>query len=79
MWQMCSYLHNTLDTDSDSDGEESVALLAAKLTASFVLETLIHAKEKPTMLQWIELLTKQFNSCQPACEVCVCGGGEVVQ
>ena len=70
MWQMCSCLHTTLATESDEPQEEdSVALLAAKLTASFVLETLIHAKEKPTMLQWIELLTKQFNSCQPACEV----------
>lgn len=23
------------------------------------------------MLQWIELLTKQFNSCPAACEVCL--------
>ena len=23
---------------------------------------------QPTMVQWIELLTKQFNSCQGACE-----------
>ncbi|KAI0239771.1 Ubiquitin carboxyl-terminal hydrolase 34 [Lamellibrachia satsuma] len=42
--------------------------MAAQLSTSFVLETLIHAKEKPTMLQWIELLTKQFNSCHSACE-----------
>ena len=71
MWQMCGYLQTTLDVGSDSDSEEndSIALLAAKLTTSFVLETFIHAKEKPTMLQWIELLTKQFNSCQAACEV----------
>ncbi|XP_074662968.1 ubiquitin carboxyl-terminal hydrolase 34-like [Tubulanus polymorphus] len=64
MWQMCGYIPTTLPRD---DGHQ-VPLLAAKLSASFVLETLIHAKEKPTMLQWIELLTKQFNSCPAACE-----------
>lgn len=35
---------------------------------------------QPTMLQWIELLTKQFNNSQAACEVglpvCWYGGGE---
>jgi hypothetical protein len=65
MWQMCGYIPTTLPRDD----ENQVPLLAAKLSASFVLETLIHAKEKPTMLQWIELLTKQFNSCHAACEV----------
>ena len=40
-----------------------------QLTTSFVLETLIHAREKPTMLQWMELMTKQFRTCQAACEV----------
>ncbi|KAK3093520.1 hypothetical protein FSP39_016701 [Pinctada imbricata] len=48
--------------------ESQVPLKAAQLSTSFVLETLIHSKEKPTMLQWIELLTKQFNSCPAACE-----------
>ncbi|XP_066282190.1 ubiquitin carboxyl-terminal hydrolase 34-like isoform X3 [Branchiostoma lanceolatum] len=57
MWQMCSYIPTTLP-----DPSREVSLLSAKLTASFVLETLIHSKEKPTMLQWIELLTKHFNS-----------------
>ncbi|GAA6077695.1 ubiquitin carboxyl-terminal hydrolase 34 isoform X1, partial [Tachysurus ichikawai] len=40
----------------------------SNLSTSFVLETFIHSKEKPTMLQWIELLTKQFNNSQAACE-----------
>ena len=66
MWQMCSYIPMTLPKD---DVEHNVPQMAAKLTASLILETLIHAKEKPTMLQWIELLTKQFNSCPAACEV----------
>ena len=29
----------------------------------------IYSLLQPTMLQWIELLTKQFNSCHSACEV----------
>ncbi|KAL5008333.1 hypothetical protein ScPMuIL_013914 [Solemya velum] len=64
MWQICGYIPTTLSRDSAS----LVPLLVAQLSTSFVLETLIHAKEKPTMLQWIEFLTKQFNSCQSACE-----------
>ncbi|XP_048258866.1 ubiquitin carboxyl-terminal hydrolase 34-like isoform X4 [Haliotis rufescens] len=64
MWQICGYITTTLPKDDNS----IVPLKAAQLSTSFVLETLIHAKEKPTMLQWIELLTKQFNSCPAACE-----------
>ncbi|CAL1294964.1 unnamed protein product [Larinioides sclopetarius] len=62
MWQICSYIPQTLS------GHNDIILLSAKLGTSFVLETLIHAKEKPTIAQWIELLTKQFNASQPACE-----------
>ncbi|GFW68785.1 ubiquitin carboxyl-terminal hydrolase 34 [Trichonephila clavipes] len=62
MWQICSYIPQTLSAHND------IILLSAKLGTSFVLETLIHAKEKPTIAQWIELLTKQFNASQPACE-----------
>uniref|UniRef100_A0A1I8PAA3 DUF3517 domain-containing protein n=1 Tax=Stomoxys calcitrans TaxID=35570 RepID=A0A1I8PAA3_STOCA len=42
--------------------------MAAKLSVSFFIETFIHAKEKPTMVPWVELLTKQFNASQEACE-----------
>ena len=42
MWQMCGYIPTTLPKDEP----ERVPLMAAKLSASFVLETLIHAKEK---------------------------------
>ncbi|XP_033629048.1 ubiquitin carboxyl-terminal hydrolase 34-like isoform X1 [Asterias rubens] len=62
MWQVCSYLPSTLPDPSQ------VQLMASKLTTTFVLETLIHAREKPTMLQWMELMTKQFHTCQAACE-----------
>ncbi|KAF3852696.1 hypothetical protein F7725_006051 [Dissostichus mawsoni] len=55
MWQLCSSIPSTLPDPK-------------ALSTSFVLETFIHSKEKPTMLQWIELLTKQFNNSQAACE-----------
>ncbi|XP_018120315.1 ubiquitin carboxyl-terminal hydrolase 34 isoform X2 [Xenopus laevis] len=62
MWQLCSSIPSTLPEP------KAVSLMTAKLSTSFVLETFIHSKEKPTMLQWIELLTKQFNNSQAACE-----------
>lgn len=40
MWQICSHIPQTLAGHSD------ITLLSAKLGISFVLETLIHAKEK---------------------------------
>jgi len=43
MWQMCSYIPTTLPR---SDSEQRVSVMAAKLSASFILETLIHSKEK---------------------------------
>lgn len=42
--------------------------MAVQLSVSFFLETFIHAKEKPTMVVWVELLTKQFNGNERACE-----------
>ncbi|XP_077536768.1 ubiquitinyl hydrolase 1 puf isoform X3 [Haemaphysalis longicornis] len=62
LYQMCGSIPQTLPRTDEA------TLLAAELGTSFVLETLIHAKEKPTMAQWIELLTKQFNASQAACE-----------
>uniref|UniRef100_W5NGU5 Ubiquitin carboxyl-terminal hydrolase 34 n=1 Tax=Lepisosteus oculatus TaxID=7918 RepID=W5NGU5_LEPOC len=62
MWQLCSIIPSTLPDP------KAISLMTAKLSTSFVLETFIHSKEKPTMLQWIELLTKQFNNSQAACE-----------
>ncbi|KAK7104124.1 hypothetical protein V1264_018890 [Littorina saxatilis] len=70
MWQVCGYLPSTMPKCRDElNPASNVTLLqATQLTASFVLETLIHSKEKPTMLQWIETLTKQFIACPEACE-----------
>ncbi|CAD6995071.1 unnamed protein product [Ceratitis capitata] len=62
MWQICGHIPQTLLAHTD------VTCMAAKLSVSFFIETFIHAKEKPTMVPWIELLTKQFNASQEACE-----------
>jgi len=43
MWQMCGYIPSTLPV---KDPDHNVPLMAAKLSSSFVLESLIHAKEK---------------------------------
>ena len=43
MWQMCGYIPTTLQRD---DPQYNVQLMVAKLSVAFVLETLIHAKEK---------------------------------
>ena len=68
MLQVCSIVPATMPkTEKGQDG--SVVLLATQLTSCFVLETLIHSKEKPTMLQWIETLSKQFIHSHDACRV----------
>lgn len=64
IWQVCSQVPQTLP----SSLAPKSTLISARLATLFVLETLIHAKEKPTLAQWIELLTKQFNNSQNACE-----------
>jgi len=43
MWQICSYIPSTLPR---TDPGHSVSLMATQLSASFILETLLHAKEK---------------------------------
>ncbi|XP_060516947.1 ubiquitin carboxyl-terminal hydrolase 34 isoform X2 [Cylas formicarius] len=62
MWQMCGYIPQTI-----LPIEPNITEKAAQLSTSFFIETFIHAKEKPTMVQWVELVTKQFNACQEAC------------
>ncbi|XP_035782430.1 ubiquitin carboxyl-terminal hydrolase puf-like isoform X2 [Anopheles albimanus] len=62
MWQICGAIPQSLLTLPD------ITCIAAQLSVSFFIETFIHAKEKPTMVLWVELLTKQFNASQEACE-----------
>lgn len=62
IWQVCSQIPPSLSNTGNS------TLISARLATLFVLETLIHAKEKPTLANWIELLTKQFNNSQQSCE-----------
>ncbi|KAI4467227.1 ubiquitin carboxyl-terminal hydrolase [Holotrichia oblita] len=62
MWQICGYIPQTI-----MPIQPDITQRAAQLSTSFFIETFIHAKEKPTMVQWVELVTKQFNACQEAC------------
>ncbi|CAH0594132.1 unnamed protein product [Chrysodeixis includens] len=63
MGQMCSSVPQSLMTL-----RPEVTEVAARLSTSFFIETFIHAKEKPTMVSWVELVTKQFNSSSAASE-----------
>jgi hypothetical protein len=62
MWQVCAYIPQTTTCSLP------VHLHSTQLATAFVVETLIHSKEKPTIANWIELLTKQFNANPDACE-----------
>ncbi|KAL0117751.1 hypothetical protein PUN28_008863 [Cardiocondyla obscurior] len=62
MWQICGYIPQTL-----LSVQPDITEMSAELSTSFFMETFIHAKEKPTMVQWVELLTKQFNGSAGAC------------
>ncbi|CAF0871243.1 unnamed protein product [Adineta ricciae] len=44
---------------------ESYDMLPIQLAITFVFETYIHAKDKPTMAGWVEYLCKQFTACKP--------------
>ncbi|XP_061722090.1 ubiquitin carboxyl-terminal hydrolase puf [Cydia pomonella] len=63
MGQMCSSVPQSLMTL-----RPEVTEVAARLSTSFFIETFIHAKEKPTMVSWVELVTKQFNASAAASE-----------
>ncbi|XP_037876167.1 ubiquitin carboxyl-terminal hydrolase puf isoform X2 [Bombyx mori] len=63
MGQMCSSVPQTLITL-----HPEITEVAARLSTSFFIETFIHAKEKPTMVSWVELVTKQYNASAAASE-----------
>ncbi len=94
MWQMCGFLPTTLPRDAASErnvaernvatsernvaAAERVPLMAAKLSASFVLETLIHAKEKVRVWEGGVRAASDGEQCEGKCAcvcvfVCVCG------
>ncbi len=80
VWQICDqiprFIANSSNRQADHSSEQKIdtlannesLLLAAKLGISFLLEAYIHARDKPNMLQWIDLLTKLFNSNKQACQ-----------
>ena len=62
MWQFCHSIPKTIDSTPPVD------YFSIKLAASFMLETLVHSREKPHMKSWMELLLSGLEKCQPACE-----------
>ena len=78
IWELCDSVPRSLtnnnfivsvknEAEPNAKAKHSV-LLACKLGVSFLLETYIHAREKPNMVQWIELLLKLFSSSSEACK-----------
>ncbi|CAF3868679.1 unnamed protein product [Rotaria sp. Silwood2] len=76
MWTLCHHQVplNTLTIKQDEQQEqidknlstkESYDMLPIQLAITFVFETYIHAKDKPTMTGWVEYLCKQFTACKP--------------
>ncbi|CAF1418467.1 unnamed protein product, partial [Adineta steineri] len=79
MWTLCHYQvpSNPLvikegeqqpqqeQTDNSNITLESYDMLPIQLAITFVFETYIHAKDKPTMAGWVEYLCKQFTACKP--------------
>lgn len=57
-------VENTNNNNS-SLTESSYDMLPIQLAITFVFETYIHAKDKPTMTGWVEYLCKQFTACKP--------------
>ena len=62
MWQFCHSIPKTIGT------KHSVNYLSIKLAASFLLETLVHSREKPHMKTWMEMLLGGLEKCHAACE-----------
>lgn len=52
-------------TDKTASTTDSYDMLPIQLAITFVFETYIHAKDKPTMTGWVEYLCKQFTTCKP--------------
>lgn len=62
MWQVCGFISQSLPN------VDNILLLNTQLATSFVLETLIHSREKPMIGNWVDLLTKLYSSNTEACE-----------
>ena len=60
IWQFCNTIPKTISTD--------MTFYSTKLATSFLLETLVHSREKPHMKGWVELLMYGFEHSQSVCE-----------
>jgi hypothetical protein len=52
VWQMCEYVPRSLLLRDD---QEQASMLALKLSVTFLLETYVVSREKPSLLAWLEL------------------------
>lgn len=76
IWLICTNISNNLiSTSNINDVDDSVeitndalTLKTVHLAISFVLGTLMHSREKPTISNWTELLRKQISTSQVACD-----------
>ncbi|CAG0880480.1 unnamed protein product [Cyprideis torosa] len=62
MYQLCNTYPGSMSNHPE------VVLKATKLGVCFFLETFIHAKEKPLMVEWVQHITKQLAGSTVACD-----------
>lgn len=65
MWMLCHHQVTPSPAALKDSEQESPDMLPIQLAITFVFETYIHAKDKPTMAGWVEYLCKQFTACKP--------------
>uniref|UniRef100_A0A6G1SL13 Ubiquitin carboxyl-terminal hydrolase 34 n=1 Tax=Aceria tosichella TaxID=561515 RepID=A0A6G1SL13_9ACAR len=81
MWQICANVPRTLNQSPKAFpnanlrnpnhfmvSENRLAIEIMHLAIVFVLGVLINSREKPNLGNWTELIRKQFNSSQAACD-----------
>lgn len=60
MWQFCYNIPRTIKAD--------MLFHTIKLATSFLLETLVHSRDKLNVKGWVELLVHGFDRSPPSCE-----------
>jgi ubiquitin carboxyl-terminal hydrolase 34 len=81
MWQICANVPRTLNQSPKAFpnailqnpnhfmvSDNRLAIEIMHLAIVFVLGVLINSREKPNLANWTELIRKQFNSSQAACD-----------
>ena len=58
----------TLPTPGDSKSAVHFDLQRAKLSTTFVLETLVHSRESPSINFWLDFLSSLYSDCVEVCK-----------